>query len=138
MGTPIASHVLIVEDDPELQAALAELIRAAGFSVQMASNGAEAITHFERGDRPCAVLVDLRMPGIVGQEVLEYLRGDEQLSSIPVAIVSASPELAPEGYPVFRKPLELAQVVDFVRAGCAVSYEPPQDLAGPVRRRSGA
>src|SRR5882672_142460 len=109
-------HVLIVEDDPEIQAALEELLSHDGFDVSIASNGADAIELLEAEARPFAVLVDLLMPGIVGQELLEYLRGDDTLSSIPVAIVSGSPQLAPVGYPVFRKPLELLPLLDFVRA----------------------
>jgi hypothetical protein len=55
------------------------------------------------------------MPGVVGQELLEYLRHDERLASLPVAIVSASPQLAPAGYPVFAKPLQLDALLEFVR-----------------------
>ncbi|MBA2538316.1 MAG: response regulator [Deltaproteobacteria bacterium] len=108
-------HLLIVEDDFEVRAMLAEMLASEGYEIDMASNGAEAITLFEGGARPCAVLVDLLMPGIVGQELLEYLRADDQLAAIPVAIVSASPQLAPEGYTVFSKPLELGQLREFLR-----------------------
>jgi CheY-like chemotaxis protein len=113
---PHKHRVLIVEDDPEIRAALEELIVGEGYDVALASNGAEAISLLEQEDeRPCAVLVDLVMPGVVGQELLEYLRGDEDLCQIPVAIVSASPQLAPEGYLVFKKPLELPPLLDFVK-----------------------
>ena len=112
--------MLVVEDDAELRAALEELFELEGFDVDPAENGAEAIELLERSDRPCAVLVDLLMPGIVGQELLEYLRGDDTLKAIPVAIVSGSPQLAPAGYPVFPKPLDLGVLVDFVRANSAM------------------
>lgn len=82
----------------------------------------EAIDCLESEARPCAVLVDLLMPRIVGQELLEFLRGDVRLASIPVAIMTASPQLAPEGYPVFRKPADLRRLLlDFLRDGCANS-----------------
>ena len=110
-------HLLIVEDDFEVRSMLAEMLTSEGYEIDMASNGAEAITLFERGARPCAVLVDLLMPGIVGQELLEYLRADDQLAEIPVAIVSASPQLAPRGYKVFSKPLQLGPLLDFLRNG---------------------
>jgi hypothetical protein len=57
------------------------------------------------------------MPGIVGQELLNYLRHDTHLASIPIAVFSASPELAPAGYRVFRKPLDLRPLLDFLRTG---------------------
>jgi CheY-like chemotaxis protein len=111
-------HVLIVEDDPESRAALGDFLRTQGYEVDLATNGAEAIDCLE-GARPCAVLVDLLMPGIVGQELLEYIHNDVRLASIPVAIVSASPQLAPEGYQVFRKPVDPRLLVAFLREGCA-------------------
>ena len=114
-------HVLIVEDDPEIRASLADLLRTEGYEIALATNGAEAIDCLEGAQRPCAVLVDLLMPGIVGQELLEYLRDDVRLASIPVAIVSGSPQLAPEGYRVFRKPLDPRPLLDFLREGCASS-----------------
>ena len=111
-------HILVVEDDAELRASMADLLKADGYVIDLATNGAEAIDHLESAMRPCAVVVDLLMPGIVGQELLEYLRDDVALSSIPVAIFSASPHLAPKGYPVFRKPLDMVPLLAFVRA-CA-------------------
>lgn len=111
-------RVLIVEDDAELRASMAELLKSDGYEIDLATNGAEAINHLETSVRPCAVVVDLLMPGVVGQELLEYLRDDVALASIPVAIFSASPHLAPTGYPVFRKPLEMDPLLAFVR-GCA-------------------
>jgi CheY-like chemotaxis protein len=109
--------VLIVEDDPGIRDALAELLQAEGYETDLVTNGAEAINFLEGARRPSAVLVDLLMPGIVGQELLEYLRHDAHLASIPVAIFSASPQLAPPGYPVFRKPLDLPPLLDFLRKG---------------------
>ena len=109
-------RVLIVEDDPEIQAALEELMTDEGYDVWLAANGADAIQLLEeRRESPCAVLVDLLMPGIVGQELLEYLRHDDGLRRIPVAIVSASPQLAPEGYRVYTKPNAVTPLLDFLR-----------------------
>jgi len=110
------AHVLIVEDDVELRASMADLLNAEGYETDVAINGAEAIDRLETSHPPFAVVVDLLMPGIVGQELLEYLRSDAALASIPVAIFSASPHLAPKGYPVFRKPLEMDPLLAFVRA----------------------
>ena len=112
--------VLIVEDDPDIRATLGELLRNEGYEVLLAKNGAEAVTLLESAHHPCAILVDLLMPGVVGQELLEYLREDDRLAAIPVAIVSGSPHLAPEGYKVFKKPLDLHPLLEFVREGCPV------------------
>ena len=108
-------RVLVVEDDPEFRAALEDMLAGSGYDVVVANNGADAIAMLEAGERPNAVLVDLLMPGVVGQELLEYMRSSDDLRTIPVAIVSASPQLAPHGYQVFRKPLEPGPLLDFVR-----------------------
>jgi DNA-binding NtrC family response regulator len=111
------SQVLVVEDDVAVQAALDELFAREGYDVTIANNGAEAIEVLESGARPCCVLVDLLMPGIVGQELLEYI--DEQLhASTAVAIITGSPHLAPSGYPMFTKPLGMRELLDFVSAKC--------------------
>lgn len=113
---PHRHRVLIVEDDNEIRAALEELMVGEGYDVALATNGADAIAILADGNElPCAVLVDLVMPGVVGQEFLEFLRSDSTLCSIPVAIVSASPQLAPHGYTVFKKPLDLPPLLDFVK-----------------------
>ena len=110
-----SARLLVVEDDPEFRAALEDMLAGSGYDVAVAANGAEAIALLESGERPRALLVDLLMPGVVGQELLEYLRDHAELATIPVAIVSASPQLAPGGYTVFGKPLEPGPLLDFVR-----------------------
>jgi CheY-like chemotaxis protein len=110
----MAARVLVVEDDPEFKTTLEYLLTSKGHEVDVVANGAEAINFLEANKRPDVVLVDLLMPGIVGSELLEYLKDDDKLSSIPVAIVSASPQLAPAGYTVFRKPIDSRSLLEFV------------------------
>src|SRR5688572_15076693 len=107
-------EVLIVEDDEALRTALGRLFSQAGYRVGLAANGVEAIEWLEH-HAPCAVVLDLLMPGIVGQELLEHMRSDPALASIPVAIISGSPRLAPHGYTVFEKPIDDAKLLEFVR-----------------------
>jgi two-component system, chemotaxis family, chemotaxis protein CheY len=109
---------MIVDDDADMQGLLGELLENEGYEVDIASNGAEAINLLESATRPCAVLVDLLMPGLVGQELIEYMRSDATLSSIPLAIVSGSPHLAPEGYRVFTKPVEPQALLEFLKHQC--------------------
>jgi CheY-like chemotaxis protein len=109
------ARILVVEDDPDIQATLCELFQREGYEVDVVPNGAEAITFLDEHTHPDVVLVDLLMPGVVGNELLEYLHSDADLSAIPVAIVSGSPQLAPEGYKVFRKPIQVGPLLEFVR-----------------------
>jgi CheY-like chemotaxis protein len=108
-------RVLVVDDDRDIQDLLCELFRRAGYEVELAGNGADAIDTLERSAPPAAILVDLVMPGIVGQELLEYVQRADHLVDVPVAIVSGSPHLAPRGFRVFGKPIEFGTLLDFVR-----------------------
>lgn len=85
-------HVVIAEDNDD-HALLIQLSleRAAGVPVQVARarNGDEAVEVVAR-ERPDLLLLDLRMPGRSGHEVLESLKSDDELRRIPVAVLTSS------------------------------------------------
>lgn len=110
--------LLIVDDDPDIRMLLCELFGKAGYSVEVADDGAAAILFLEHNEPPDAIVLDLLMPGIVGSSVLAYLSSQPELADVPVAIVSSSPHLAPAGYPLFKKPLQFAPLLEFVRKAC--------------------
>lgn len=79
--------ILICEDEP----ALRELVRASldgDYGFIEASDGYVAL-RLARELRPDAVVLDLMLPGLGGLEVLAELRADEELSSIPVLVITA-------------------------------------------------
>ena len=78
--------VLIVDDDKTIRAALSENLSAMGFSPVAVSGGGEAIKRIVH-ERPDSVLLDLKMPGMSGIEVLEKLRQLEQ--DVPVIVLTA-------------------------------------------------
>lgn len=110
--------ILIVDDDAELLEGLADVVTHQGYQVQVAANGAEAINRLDGSDRPCAIVLDLLMPGLVGQELIEYLGSEPRLQSIPLAIVSGSPQLAPPGHKVFTKPVDVPALLEFIGHRC--------------------
>lgn len=112
----MSNPILIVEDDEDVRATLHSFLERAGFDVAVAHDGAEAIELLRPDEPPRAVLVDLLMPGIVGHELLEFLRSEPAYADVPVAIISGSPQLAPAGYRVFAKPLQPAALLAFLRA----------------------
>lgn len=80
--------VLMIEDDEEMTA-LGELILAKeGLEVVSATNGADglALLHERHVD---LVLLDIMMEGLDGWQVLERIKSDEQLSAIPVIMLTA-------------------------------------------------
>ena len=117
----MAQHLLVVEDDLDFRDELEQQLAGDGVEIHLAANGADAINHLEHGPRPHVLIVDLLMPGIVGHEVLDYLESHDELRTIPVAIISGAPELAPTGYQVFPKPLDIDALRAFVRSARASS-----------------
>ena len=80
--------VLIVEDHPDTQSAVAEVLEDLGWDVAVASDGDLAL-HIMRDRRPDVVYLDLNLPHISGYEVCEEMRTDPALRNIPVVMTSA-------------------------------------------------
>jgi len=83
-------HVLIVDDEAQLLAAYAEMLRDAGFAVETADDGATAMELFAK-DAFDAVLTDINMPGLDGLHFLRWLR--ERDLDVPVLIMTGNPRL---------------------------------------------
>jgi two-component system KDP operon response regulator KdpE len=79
------ARVLIVDDEPQLQRALATNLRARGYCVDSAFTGEVALELAAR-HRPDAVVLDLGLPGIDGIDVVLGLRGWTQ---VPIIVLSA-------------------------------------------------
>ncbi len=84
-------RVLIVEDEADLAALVAYQLTKAGFRVETASNGADALRAV-RKDAPDLVVLDRLLPGLSGDEVLSRLRGDVTTSLVPVLLLTARRE----------------------------------------------
>ena len=74
--------ILIIDDDEHIGNLEQEVLERAGYAVQRAYSGTEALLLL-RDSRPSLVLLDLMLPGLSGEEVLPHLQG------IPVIVVSA-------------------------------------------------
>ncbi len=81
-------RILIVDDDTALRQALATAVSDLGYQPAEAENG-EAALAFLAGEEADAVLLDLRMPGMDGMEVLRRLR--DRPGTPPVAVLTAVP-----------------------------------------------
>jgi CheY-like chemotaxis protein len=81
-------NILVVDDHQDTAEIMATLVRRMGYEATCAYNGQQAIAHL-RAAPVSLVLLDVMMPGMSGLQLLEQLRHDEQLRSVPVVIHSA-------------------------------------------------
>jgi two-component system KDP operon response regulator KdpE len=84
MNTP-RPRILIVDDEPAIQRALAPLLRTRGFDVEIAATGAEAL-RLASANLPALIVLDLGLPDLEGTEVCKRLRS---WSTVPIIVLSA-------------------------------------------------
>lgn len=88
MGT---KKILVVDDDKSILHIIEARLRHAGYDVELASSGEEALTCM-RKKLPRLVLLDIVMPGIDGFTVLETIKGDRRLKKAPVIMITSKAE----------------------------------------------
>jgi CheY-like chemotaxis protein len=106
--------ILVVEDEPEIQAILSTVFDEEGYLTRRADDG-EAAVQLARSERPALITLDLMLPKKSGHEVLEELASDPATSAIPVVVVSAyTSELTwtPQVKAVVPKPFDLGHLLD--------------------------
>jgi two-component system, cell cycle response regulator len=115
---PSPPRVLIVDDDPDLLATLAQSVRILGnFEVVVANHGIAGLEVFLTTPVDC-VVVDIRMPGLNGYQLVRTLRGDPATSHAPIVILSALVQdedelngLLSGADAYLRKPVDLATLM---------------------------
>ncbi len=83
--------ILVVDDDHQIRELVRIALRRIGHRVLTAGSGHEALGR-ARSDRPDLILLDLVMPEMSGQQVLEQLRADPALRGIPVVLTTGELE----------------------------------------------
>ena len=82
--------VLVVDDEPDVRLIARLVLAAAGFEVREVDSGEAALAELQAGRSPDVLLLDVRMPGIDGWEVLRRLRSEgNALARLPVVIFTA-------------------------------------------------
>jgi len=78
-------RVLVVEDDAHIRSVLRALLESSGYRVELAETAARALIE-ARSNRPDAVLVDLGLPDLDGQQLIREIRS---FTTIPILVLSA-------------------------------------------------
>jgi CheY-like chemotaxis protein len=118
--------ILIVEDDGLVARHMARILRGAGHTPILASDGRSAL--LEASDRPDLVLLDLGLPDVPGEELLRHLKKRPETAGIPVIVVTGKTEAAAQlkttskeiVSDILLKPVsgsQLCQAVDTALAG---------------------
>ncbi|MGE0557393.1 MAG: response regulator [Burkholderiales bacterium] len=81
-------HMLIVDDHPINRRLPAVILRDAGWTTEEAENGEEALAKLAGGSYS-AVLLDISMPGMSGEEVCRRIRADSRLKDLRVIAYTA-------------------------------------------------
>jgi DNA-binding NtrC family response regulator len=123
--------ILIVDDDAAMRDALSEVVRDSGHDVRTARSGEAALAVLD--DEPIdAMLLDLRMPGIDGLEVLRRIRGRPQRPPVTVLTAHATAANTIEAmrlgaFDHLTKPISRADLIRVMLGMLAVGQSATQD-----------
>lgn len=83
-----APRVVVIDDEPFIRQILEFGLKAEGFEVVTACDGADGLAAVRR-ERPDCIVCDIMMPEIDGYTVCRELKGDDTLRRIPIVLLSA-------------------------------------------------
>jgi CheY-like chemotaxis protein len=105
--------ILIADDDPVLAATVSGALKSRGYTIVFARDAMQAFM-FAVQQQPDVILLDINMPAGTGLGALTRLQASARTSSIPVLVISGSPDLtmpatvrAEGAKGFFRKPVDL-------------------------------
>ncbi len=114
------AKILVIDDEENIRKLAKANLTASGYKVLVAPDGEEGL-RLAQLERPDLILLDLRMPGMSGWDVLMVLKANRRLRRIPVIIMTAT---APEAMDQVRsmrtagyviKPFSADELLDTVR-----------------------
>ena len=122
----MAKKILIVEDEEIIYSLLQKKLTEEGYQVSIAKNGVEGLEKM-REVKPDLILLDIIMPQKGGFEVMEEMRGDENLKDIAVIVISNS-----------GQPVELDRAKELGARDWLIKTEfDPQEVLEKVKKQIG-
>lgn len=117
--------VLVVDDDDAIRTLISRVLLRAGYGVDQAGNGSEALSKL-RTRAYATIVLDLMMPVMSGFELVDYLGTNDDAGAPCIVIVSAAGErdlqsiTSPLVKSVLRKPFDLPELLEAVEK-CSAS-----------------
>lgn len=122
-GLPMGRRVLLVEDDADIQDAIAGVLRDEGYQVDVAGDGDEALARLQAIDSiPDVILLDLGLP-LMGGRAFSAAKRNTPAASIPVVILSGAADIREcaielDAAAFLAKPMDLGDLIDTVARVC--------------------
>ena len=117
-------RVILAEDDVDTREIIAGSLRKAGYDVEEAVDGRDALAAVMR-ERPSLLVTDCTMPNMSGPELVERLALDPQLRTIPTIVISALKRpLLPASVAFLAKPFKMEQLHAAIRACVSAGGQP--------------
>jgi CheY-like chemotaxis protein len=115
------SPVLVVDDQPEVRSVVSLILRAEGYQVETAANGAEALEALDQVE-PACVLLDMRMPVLDGWGFARELEARQ--IDVPVVVMTAARDARSwcdeiKAADCLPKPFDLYDLLGCVERACA-------------------
>lgn len=112
-------HVLVADDDDGLRSTISAWLGDEGFDVQVAQDGREAINKVQGNDYDIALL-DVKMPGANGLEVLRYIKKNSANTEVVMMTAMSDVSMAVEAMKLgareyLNKPIDMDQLVPQLR-----------------------
>ncbi len=134
----MSNKILFIDDDPDIVGLVGESLKDAGFDFISADTGEEGISLI-KSQKPDLVILDMNLPDIMGSEICKRIKEDEELSSIPVIILTGkymSAEDKVKGLnggadDYILKPFEIPELI--ARVKVILSVYNPLPEAGSIR-----
>ncbi len=125
-STPLDPLALIIEDDTRLAKIFAEAIKSVKFRIEVINDGQVAVDRLKE-IVPAIIILDLHLPRISGQDILQQIRADSRLKNTRVMLATADSLLADslreQADLVLLKPISFGQLRDL-----AARLRPPDTM----------
>lgn len=136
--TSRGARVLVVDDSPTICAVLGKMLRAEGYEVITATDGAAAIEQVQV-HKPALIFLDVVMPGMNGFRVLKHLRQDARTADVPIVMISGNQQASEQFYlqrcgadDFMQKPFDRADVAERIGQLIAAGRLPLRESLGTV------
>jgi len=114
-------RILVVDDEPSIVMIMEEFLSEEGYEVHTAMDGDKALAMVDSEIPFDLALVDLRIPGVSGKEIIHKIRQTSRLEGMPIIVITGfeknSEDFPPENsyQSLFTKPFMLEDILEEIQ-----------------------